>query len=39
MKKNGFGIVVKSPLEFGEFLKKEDAQWQAVIEAAGFAKK
>ncbi|MDB4746470.1 tripartite tricarboxylate transporter substrate binding protein, partial [Verrucomicrobia bacterium] len=39
MKKNGFGIVVKSPSEFGGFLKSEDAQWQAVIEAAGFAKK
>ena len=39
MKKNGFGIVVKSPVEFGEFLAKEDAQWQTVIEAAGFSKK
>ena len=39
MGKNGFGIVVKSSEAFGEFLKNEDAQWEAVIEAAGFAKK
>ena len=39
MKKNGFGIVVKSPTEFEAFLAKEDAQWETVIEAAGFAEK
>tara|TARA_A100001037_G_scaffold196404_1_gene175647 strand:- start:141 stop:1160 length:1020 start_codon:yes stop_codon:yes gene_type:complete len=39
MKKNGFGIVVKGPTEFGGFLEKEDAQWKTVIEAAGFSKK
>lgn len=38
MKKNGFGVVVKSPADFGAFLKKEDAQWETVIKAAGFAK-
>ncbi len=39
MQKNGFGIVVKEPKEFEAFLAKEDAQWETVIEAAGFAKK
>ena len=39
MVKNGFGIVVKSSEAFGSFLEREDAQWQSVIEAAGFAKK
>ncbi len=39
MGKNGFGIVIREPADFGTFLAKEDAQWQTVIEAAGFAKK
>ncbi len=39
MKKNGFGIVIKSPNEFEAFLAKEDAQWETVIEAAGFSEK
>ena len=38
MEKNGFGVVTKAPAEFGEFLKKEDAQWETVIKAAGFAR-
>lgn len=37
MSKFGYGIVVREPAVFAEFLKSEDAQWQTVIEAAGFA--
>jgi tripartite-type tricarboxylate transporter receptor subunit TctC len=39
MKKNGFAIVIRGPDEFTEFLKAQDAQWERVIAAAGYAKK
>lgn len=38
MKKNGFTAEVRSGVAFGEFLAEQDSQWQAVIEAAGYAR-
>lgn len=38
MKKNGFAIEVKGPEAFKAFLAAQDAQWQSVIQAAGYAK-
>jgi tripartite-type tricarboxylate transporter receptor subunit TctC len=37
MKKNGFAIEVRPPAEFEAFLKEQDAQWEKVIAAAGYA--
>ena len=37
MKKNRFGIELKQGPAFGEFLKAEDAKWQKVIQATGYA--
>jgi tripartite-type tricarboxylate transporter receptor subunit TctC len=37
MRKNGFAIEVRGPEEFREFLAVQDAQWQSVIQAAGYA--
>jgi tripartite-type tricarboxylate transporter receptor subunit TctC len=37
MKKNRYGIELKQGTAFGEFLKGEDAKWQKVIEATGYA--
>ena len=37
MKKNRFGIELKQGPAFGEFLKVEDAKWQKVIQATGYA--
>ncbi len=39
MKKNGFGIELKQGAEFGAFLEAEDAKWEKVIEATGYASK
>jgi tripartite-type tricarboxylate transporter receptor subunit TctC len=39
MKKNGFAIEIRLANDFAGFLKKQDAQWKPVIEAAGYAKK
>ena len=38
MKKNGFNITIRSSEDFAAFLQAQDAQWQGVIEAAGYAK-
>lgn len=38
MKKNGFNITIREAAPFAEFLEAQDAQWKAVIEAAGYAK-
>lgn len=38
MKKNGFDVTIREAGPFAEFLKAQDAQWKAVIEAAGYAK-
>jgi tripartite-type tricarboxylate transporter receptor subunit TctC len=38
MQKNRFAPRVAGPVEFGEFLKQQDAQWKVVIDATGFAK-
>jgi putative tricarboxylic transport membrane protein len=38
MKKNGFATAVRGAAEFEGFLKEQDAQWQKVIQAAGYAK-
>jgi tripartite-type tricarboxylate transporter receptor subunit TctC len=39
MKKNGFGIKIRGPEEFREFLAAEDRRWEGVIEATGHAAK
>jgi tripartite-type tricarboxylate transporter receptor subunit TctC len=39
MQKNGFTAAVRGPGEFEEFLQAQEAQWQGVIEAAGYARK
>jgi len=39
MEKNGFAVEVRGPKEFREFLATQDAQWQSVIKAAGYAKR
>jgi tripartite-type tricarboxylate transporter receptor subunit TctC len=36
MKKNGFGIIIRSRDEFRRFLAQQDEQWRVVIEAAGY---
>jgi len=38
MKKNGFAIELRKSADFSDFLKAQDAQWQSVIIAAGYAK-
>lgn len=38
MQKRGFGMKVRGPEEFTEFLAAQDEQWKAVVEAAGYAK-
>ncbi|HAV65648.1 MAG TPA: tripartite tricarboxylate transporter substrate binding protein [Verrucomicrobiales bacterium] len=38
MEKNRFAIQAGSPADFGEFMRRQDAQWKTVIEAAGFAR-
>ncbi len=38
MQKNRFAPRVAGPVEFGEFLKQQDAQWKMVIDATGFGK-
>jgi len=38
MQKNHFAPRVAGPVEFGEFLQQQDAQWKVVIDATGFAK-
>lgn len=37
MNDNGFGIVVKGPAEFTEFLKEQEELWSPVIKLAGYA--
>ncbi|MEZ5324973.1 MAG: tripartite tricarboxylate transporter substrate binding protein [Verrucomicrobiales bacterium] len=39
MKANGFGEEIKPPAAFAEFLAAQDAQWDEVIKAAGYAAK
>ena len=36
MKKNGFAIVNRGPVEFAKFLRAEDARWSEVIRKAGY---
>jgi tripartite-type tricarboxylate transporter receptor subunit TctC len=36
MQKNGFGIAIRSRDEFRRFLQQQDAQWQRVVQAAGY---
>ena len=38
MAKNGFGITIRGPKAFRQFLADQDQQWKKVIEAAGMAK-
>ncbi len=38
LKKNGFGLVIREGEAFRKFLAEQDAQWQKVIQTAGFAK-
>lgn len=38
MKLNGFAIETRNAADFEAFLAKQDAQWKAVIEAAGYAR-
>ena len=38
MRKNGFAIKVRAKDEFKQFLAEQDAQWNKVIETAGYAK-
>lgn len=38
MKKRGFGVAVRGPEEFTQFLAAQDEQWKAVVESAGYAK-
>ena len=37
MKKSRYGIEIKQGPAFAEFLKLEDAKWQKVIQATGYA--
>lgn len=37
MKANGFGEEIKPPAAFAEFLAQQDAQWESVIQEAGYA--
>ena len=39
MQANGFGEEIKQPAAFAEFLAAQDAQWNEVIKAAGYAAK
>jgi tripartite-type tricarboxylate transporter receptor subunit TctC len=39
MSKNGFAMAVQGADEFAQFLRQQEAQWQGVIQAAGYAKK
>lgn len=36
MSKNGFGITIRGPEEFTQFLAEQDAQWADVVKAAGY---
>jgi len=38
MKKRGFGVKVRGPEAFTQFLASQDEQWKSVVEAAGYAK-
>ena len=38
MAKQGFGITLRGSREFHEFLRAQDEQWKAVVEAAGYAR-
>jgi tripartite-type tricarboxylate transporter receptor subunit TctC len=38
MNDNGFGIVIKGPEEFTEFLKEQEELWAPVIDLAGYNK-
>lgn len=38
MSKNGFAVEVRTGDAFADFLSAQDRQWQAVIEAAGYAR-
>jgi tripartite-type tricarboxylate transporter receptor subunit TctC len=38
MRKNGFAITVRAKDDFTQFLAEQDAQWNKVIETAGYAK-
>ena len=37
MAQNRFAALKGNPVDFGEFLKEQDARWKPVIEATGFA--
>lgn len=38
MKKNGFGIEIRTGQAFADFLAEQDRQWKDVIEAVGYAR-
>jgi len=38
MQKNGFGIKIRTTTDFTDFLRRQDAQWKTVVEAAGYDK-
>lgn len=38
MRKNGFGIKIRTTSEFTDFLQEQDEQWKSVVEAAGYDK-
>ncbi len=38
MKKNRFGVRIRTGPDFAQFLAEQDAQWEKVIVAAGYAK-
>ena len=38
MNKNRFGITIRDPAEFSEFLEHQNEQWKSVVEASGYAK-
>ncbi|MBI2478713.1 MAG: tripartite tricarboxylate transporter substrate binding protein [Planctomycetia bacterium] len=38
MRKNGFGIKIRTRSDFTDFLREQDEQWKSVVEAAGYDK-
>jgi len=38
MRKQRFGLKIRNSAEFTEFLRTQDAQWNSVVEAAGYAR-
>ncbi len=38
MRKNGFGITIRTTSDFTDFLHEQDEQWKSVVEAAGYDK-